>query len=645
MKSSNSQSESTAAQELQRRVHERFGVLPNFFRLSAETPEITEKLWGFAEAAYLDNPLPSVFKERLFVHLSRFCAVRYCIARHTGFLIGLGRPAGDENARATSLEDVVKLLRRPHPRGPELKSRLLFCSQCPAPLLEMPGADTQLEEGIFSLASHVFLQTADAPECLDALERLLGTVRLQYLLLFLAFVRAAHYWTRVHPDIQLEDDVKQLLATHEALASCILEDPEANTDKITQSILDELPRLRLKADKAIGLLAAIVDSSDDAIISKTLQGVITSWNSGAERLFGYTAKEAVGQPISMIIPHDRRDEETTILARLSQGERIDHFDTIRLRKDGTKLEISLTISPVVDAAGNIIGASKIARDISARKRIERELHESEQRFRTLADALDTQIQFRTQELRRRNAEILQQSDQLRDLSGRLMSAQDEERRRIARDLHDSAGQNLAALAMTLARIEDEAKRDPAHLSQTVKDAQDLIEGLTKEIRTTSYLLHPPMLDEIGLPSALGWYVEGLEQRSGLRIELNIPADFGRLAPEVELAIFRLVQECLTNIHRHSGSKTAVIRITREPDKIYAEVQDHGKGMSPERFAEVQSQGAGVGVGIRGMRERVRQAHGELAVDSNALGTTITAIFPAQRPAAKEPGPISRHSVA
>ncbi len=642
MASDNAQTVSSTQPELQQRVNERFGMLPNFFRLSPETPEITEKLWGFAQAAYLDNPLPAVFKERLFVYLSRFCAARYCIARHTGFLIGLGRPAGDKDARAESVADVVKLLRRPLPRGPELEWRLSFCSKSSAPLGEMPTSDTQMEEGLFSLASHVFLQTADAPECLDALDRLLGTVRLQYLLLFLAFIRAAHYWTRVHPEIQFEDDIKQLLATHEALATCIMNDPEASTDKITQSILDELPALRLKADKATGLLASIVDSSDDAIVSKTLKGVITSWNAGAERLFGYTAQEAVGRHISMIIPRDRLDEETRILARLNRGERIDHFDTIRLRKDGTTLEISLSISPVRDAAGNIIGASKIARDISGRKRVERELHESEQRFRALADALDTQVQFRTQELRRRNAEILQQSDLLRDLSGRLMHAQDEERRRIARDLHDSAGQNLAALGMNLSRLEEQAKRDPARLSESIKDAKDLVQNLTQEIRTTSYLLHPPMLEESGLSSALRWYTEGLAERSGLTIELNIPDNLERLAPELELTIFRLVQECLTNIHRHSGSKTAVIRIACEPEKIYAEVQDHGRGMSQERFAEVQSQGIGVGVGIRGMRERVRQSHGELIVDSNALGTKITAIFPAT---AKEQGTISRHTVA
>jgi signal transduction histidine kinase len=292
--------------------------------------------------------------------------------------------------------------------------------------------------------------------------------------------------------------------------------------------------------------------------------------------------------------------------------------------------VSLSISPVRDAAGTIIGASKIARDIGGRKQVERELHDSEQRFRALADALDTQVQFRTQELRRRNEEVLQQSDQLRDLSARLMHIQDEERRHIARELHDSAGQNLAVLGMTLARLQDDAKHDPARLTKSIKEAEDLVRVLIKEIRTTSYLLHPPMLDETGLSSALRWYADGLSERSGLSIELNIPDNFERLTPEMELAIFRLVQECLTNIHRHSGSKTAVIRIARENDKIHAEVRDQGKGMSQERLAEIQSQG--VGVGIRGMRERVRQAQGELSVDSNALGTKITAIFPIKGPA-------------
>ncbi len=603
--------------ELEKRVEERFGVLPNFFRLAPEVPEITEKLWGFAQAAYLDNPLPSVFKERLFVHLSRFCAVRYCLARHVGFLVGLGRPAGDPTVRTQSVADVVQLLRRPFPRGQELQSRLSLCAACPAPIVEMPMPDTQMEDAIFVCAGHVFLKTSDYFLCLDALARLFGPARLQYLLLFVAFVRAAHYWTETHPEIALEDDINKLLATHEALADCVFNDPEAR-DSISPSLLNELPALRLKADKAIGLLAAIVDSCEDAIVSKTLEGIITSWNASAERLFGYTASEAVGQHISLIIPLNRRDEETVIIERIKKGERIEHFDTVRVRKDKTPLDISLTISPVRDASGKIVGASKIARDITQRKRIERALRESEERYRTLADALDTQVQFRTQELERRNSE-------LRELSGRLLESQDVERRHIARELHDSAGQTLAALGMSLSRLAQDATNNPDQVAKDIEDAEGLVQHLTREIRTTSYLLHPPMLDEIGISSALSWYVQGLAERSSLQIDLEVADNIGRLPSEMELLIFRLVQESLTNIHRHSGSKTALIRIGREGDNVQVKVEDQGNGMSPERLAEIQSRGTGVG--IRGMRERVRHFRGDLVIESNGSGTRVYATLP------------------
>jgi len=605
--------------DLENRVQERFGILPNFFRLAPETPEITEKLWGFAEAAYLDNPLPSVFKERLFVHLSRFCAVRYCIARHAGFLMGLGRPAGDPTVRTQSVADVVRLLRRPFPRGQELQSCLSLCAANPAPIVEMPMADTEMEDAIFVLAGHVFLKTSDYLVCLDALARLLGPVHLQYTLLLLAFVRAAHYWTETHPQIALEGDIDKLLATHEALANCILNDPEAR-DSVSQSLLDELPALRLKADRAIGLLAAIVDSSDDAIVSKTLEGIISSWNAGAERLFGYTASEAVGQHISLIIPIDRRDEETVIIERIKRGERIEHFDTVRVRKDNTPLDISLTISPVRDASGKIIGASKIGRDITQRKRIERELRDSEERSRTLADALDTQVQFRTRELEMKNS-------QLRELSGLLLESQDAERRHIARELHDSAGQTLTALDLQIARISEDAKNDPV-LAEDVRNAEELVQHLARELRTTSYLLHPPLLDETGISSALNWYVQGLEERSSLQIDLQVPDNFGRLPSEMELVIFRLVQECLTNIHRHSGSKIALIRVEREENSIHVKVEDQGRGMSPERLAAIQSQGTGVG--IRGMHERVRHLRGDLVIESNGSGTKVYATLPLTR---------------
>jgi len=161
----------------------------------------------------------------------------------------------------------------------------------------------------------------------------------------------------------------------------------------------------------------------------------------------------------------------------------------------------------------------------------------------------------------------------------------------------------------------------------------LVRELNKEIRTTSYLLHPPLLDESGLSEALSYYLEGLKERSGLEITQAIPEDFGRLSREMELAVFRIVQECLTNVHRHSGSKVAVIRMKRDERSIFLEVGDKGSGISPEKLLEIQSHGAGVGV--RGMRERVLQFGGKMEIESNGRGTRILITLPFARKAASE----------
>jgi PAS domain S-box-containing protein len=384
--------------------------------------------------------------------------------------------------------------------------------------------------------------------------------------------------------------------------------------------------------RASGLLAAIVDSSDDAIVSKNLDGVITSWNRAAQRLFGYTAEEAVGKHITLVIPRERHQEEDDILRRLRRGERVDHFETVRVRKDGSTFDVSLTISPVKDAEGRIIGASKVARDVSERKQTERALRQSEESFRKLSEALDAQVQERTRELEDRSADILRQSELLRELAHRLLQAQDEERRRIARELHDSAGQTLTVLGMNLAQLVQKAARNSPQLANDAEIIQQTVQQLHREIRTASYLLHPPLLDEAGLASALAWYTEGLVGRSQLEIRLDIAEDFGRLPRDMELLVFRLVQECLTNIHRHSGSKAASIRIARQPDTITVEICDTGKGMSPEKLAEVQTRGSGVG--IRGMRERVRQFNGKLEIESSRSGTRIFVTIP--NPANNQP---------
>ena len=653
-------------------------------------------------------------------------------------------------------------------------------------------------------------------------------------------------------------------ASHSAQEQSSESSPSAN--ERLREMLDALP-------------TAIVDSSDDAIVSKNLSGRITSWNKSAERIFGYTSSEAVGQNVTMIIPPERRDEELEILARLARGERIEHFDTVRRRKDGGLIDVSLTVSPIRNAAGQIVGASKVARDITERIRAEKAVRESEERFRAivettpecvklvapdgtlqhmntsgvqmigadspeavvgrsvydlvapedrarfrafneevcsgrkgtlafdiiglngvrrrmethaapmrtpdgtivqlavtrdvserklaeererritteavatnakfravfeqtsvfaaimtndgvvidanrmcldacgyraedvlgkplwetgwwrgseesreriraatplvaqgvpyretleyswadgtvrlvdfalypimddqnrviflhptgvditdlkraeenyrkLAESLDAEVRARTDELEGRNAEVVRQTELLREFSQRLLQTQDAERRHIARELHDSAGQTLAVLSMDIAALVQKAGTDAPELLAAVEKIENTARQLRNEIRTTSYLLHPPLLDEAGLSSALGWYVQGLTERNALEIDLTVTENFGRLPRDMELVIFRLVQESLTNIHRHSGSKTAAIRLSRNAREIRLEIRDRGQGISAERLADIQSGASGVGT--RGMRERVRQFEGKIKFESNASGTKIVVSFP------------------
>jgi signal transduction histidine kinase len=225
----------------------------------------------------------------------------------------------------------------------------------------------------------------------------------------------------------------------------------------------------------------------------------------------------------------------------------------------------------------------------------------------------------------RNADVMRQSEQLRELSWQMLRIQDDERRHIARELHDSAGQLLTVLAMNLSTLIRTAQQRAPELAESAEEARDLVHQLTSEIRTTSYLLHPPLLDEEGLRSAISWYVRGLTERSGLEIAFKISEGFGRLPREMELAIFRLVQESLTNIHRHSGSKRATIEISRTPEQVLLEVWDEGKGISREKLADIQSRGAGFG--IRGMRERARQFNGEMTIESSGKGTLFRVTMP------------------
>lgn len=264
------------------------------------------------------------------------------------------------------------------------------------------------------------------------------------------------------------------------------------------------------------------------------------------------------------------------------------------------------------AAAVIIGTGETAR---------REV----KRLRKAAGDLGEKVRERTSELRSAN-------QSLRELTAQLMNLQDEERRRIARELHDNAGQALAALAMNLTAVSKDLER----LTETagrVADSAGIVQQMSTDIRTMSYLLHPPLLDEMGLSSALQWYVRGFSERSKIAVELECGDDLDRLPREVETTVFRLVQECLTNIHRHSGSSTADIRVRQKDGQLVVEVSDQGQGIASETLELIESAGT-PGVGVRGMRERVRQLGGSFHVSSRiGAGTRVNVNLPAAKAAA------------
>ena len=349
----------------------------------------------------------------------------------------------------------------------------------------------------------------------------------------------------------------------------------------------------------------LVDAVQDyAIFMLDAEGYVSSWNVGAERIKGYASAEILGKHFSCFFPEEDIREgkpERELEKAREEGRALD--EGWRVRKDGSRFWANVVITALKAPSGKIVGFTKVTRDFSERKEAQRLLEESQLR--------------------------LQESEKsLRRLSLRLLRSQDEERRRIARDLHDSLGQYLSVLKMKLDSLSSTAARNQAGDVEELQQCAQLTEDAVKEVRTISYLLYPPMLEELGLKSAIPWYLDGFASRSGIKTTFEIAPGVGRLPGDIELVLFRVLQESLTNVHRHSGSATADVRLRIENGEVVLSISDKGKGVQSRNFEDVGHDWMGsAGVGLRGMTERVRQIGGRLELSSNGDGTTVTAAIP------------------
>ena len=359
------------------------------------------------------------------------------------------------------------------------------------------------------------------------------------------------------------------------------------TKDLTQLKRSELGRLQ--QEHRFQLFVHCVQ--DYALFLLDPAGYITTWNIGAERIKGYKASEIIGQHFSIFYPAGERAAKPKY--ELEEAARTGRFEDEgwRLRKDGSKFWANVIITAVRDDAGRLIGFGKVTRDLTTRMQAEKSLEESESK--------------------------------LRDLSLHLLRTQDEERRRIGREIHDSLGQYLSVLKMKLESMTS------ANREETLECA-NLAEECVKEVRTISYLLYPPMLEEMGLKSAIPWYLDGFSKRSGIKTSFEVPDNFRRMSRDAELVLFRVLQESLTNVQRHSGSSSAAVVISENAKEVALEVTDKGKGMPPAVLEQGGQDWMGsLGVGLRGMSERLRQLGGTLDLSSNESGTKVRATLPLQ----------------
>ena len=455
---------------------------------------------------------------------------------------------------------------------------------------------------------------------------------------------------------------------------------------------------------------------DYAIIRLDLEGRITTWNRGAERLFGYRTLDILGQPLSFLFQACDHDTPANHLrSALRDGHIQDECQ--QLRHDGTIFWATADLTLLRNDDGQPRGYALITRDITERRRQSEEISQREAQLNAffsnapvglaiidkdlrfqringpfsklnglapeentglhvrdvtsslaveleplIRQVADTGVSVLNHEIKgeapanssvtgwwlksffpisKQDGVVTQigaivqdvtplkrAENTVRWLSGRLLQLRDDERRRIARDLHDSLGQILSAVKMNLSYL----GRDTSHLDErgrnAVTESRELIDSCIKEVRTLSHLLHPPMLDEVGLLPAIRWFVNGFSQRSGIEVKLDLPATLRRFPIELEIAVFRAVQESLTNVHRHSGSSTAVVSLDVEDEHVHLQIVDHGRGIPPQALAARQENSA-IGVGILGMRERMRQLGGQLEIASAPEGTTVHVILPLQ----------------
>ncbi len=621
---------SNSYSSLERSVQARFGCLPNFFRLATADPRITANLWGFTQFAYLDNPLPSLFKERLFVYLSRFCEIRYCVARHVGFLVGLGRPAGDADCLPQTVEAVLPLLRLPLARGEAFEPLLRACHELNSPILELPAPDSTAECALFACATHVFLQTADAARAHAALRRVLDPADLEHLNVFLSFIRTAHYWTKLHPELTFEDDVVELLTANKAVADAILNDPESYADGLSSQIDAELASLQqLRKENAMitdayetltvdhrfveqrlrdrdTTLRDLVSAIPAAVYACDTEGRLIYHNRHATDLWGREPQPDEGSWAFLNWRRLYRADGTVICPQeelirgvMASGSPVINEELV-LERPSSRVDVLVNIAPLRDSADRLGGAVCIVQDISGIKRAQEER------------------EHLVNELKRSNDEL-----------SRFSYA-------VSHDLHAPV-RSVRALTQLLIKRKDGPPEDAAYLAGMIEQAtvamEHMVDSLLMYAQAGQGELRRQTVSTEGTVNAVRVSLGALIEETGAQISCSA-------LPTIEadpVLLDQLFQNLIANAikyHRPGHPPVIVIEGERCEEGWRFGVTDHGQGIPLEHQTMIfeplkrlhGSETPGSGLGLALCRTIVARHGGRIWVESKGAGSGATFRF-------------------
>jgi len=408
-----------------------------------------------------------------------------------------------------------------------------------------------------------------------------------------------------------DDRDEQLMLLVSQLASFALQKALAYSRKV--AVRRHEQDLRQSEERFRLLVEGVQDYS---IFMLDPEGRVSSWNKGAELIKGYEASEIMGRHFSCFYPEEdirsgKPQKELEVATRDGRME----DEGWRLRKDGSRFWANVLITAIRDDSGRLVGFAKVTRDTTEKMKAQALLQEANER-------LANEVRERTEAQQK----LANSESALRQLSLHLLRTQEEERRRIGRDLHDSLGQYLSVLKMKLDSVADSSDMP----RQDIRECASLAEECITEVRTMSYLLYPPMLEEKGLKSAIPWYLDGFTKRTGIKTSFEVSPDLPRPLRDVELALFRVLQESLINVHRHSGSPSADIRLLEKEGGLVLEIRDKGKGIPADLERSGQDSVGSLGVGLRGMKERMQHLGGKLELTSTSEGTRVTATVPIEQ---------------